>query len=140
VGLQRPSGAHRHFVARAGAAVISHYYRELDPVEQQDNSRDPAAAWVSRTPKQRAQAAARYDREARETLARLDAERTQKARASHVAKARLHVDAFSTLLLRGHKSNGTKLTREELVCARDCLKDAWKTLKRFDSEFVTVLS
>jgi len=101
---------------------------------------DPASAWVKRTTKQRAQAANRYDREAREVLAKADAEATQKALAAHVTKARLHVDRFPPLLLRGRKAHGVALTRDEIACLRDCINDAWKTLKRFDADFVTVLS
>ena len=101
---------------------------------------DPASAWVTRTPKQRAQAAARYDREAREVIAAENERRTQEARAAHVARARRIIEGFSTLSLRGHKANGDVLTRDEKKVIREGLKDHWKTLKRFGSEFVTVLS
>lgn len=103
-----------------------------------------ASLYVRRTPRQRAQAAARYDREARETIAAYNARRTAEARAKHLARALSDIEALGPLLLRGVvRKAGTErpLTREERRCCVEVIRDGWRVIKRNGSpDFVTVLA
>lgn len=103
---------------------------------------DLAASYRRFTPRQRAQAATRYDREARATLAACEAQRDAESRAKHVAKARWLIERLGVCLLTGcvrGREGVTPLTAEQRALCQEALRDGWRTLKRH-ADFVTVLS
>lgn len=89
-----------------------------------------ASMWVNRTARQRTQAVNRYDREAKQILARAGAKRDQAAREKHISRSRQHVDTLSPLLLRGCKRDGTPLTAEQITGGSEMLDAAWEHLIR----------
>ena len=102
---------------------------------------DPAAVWVKRTPKQRAQAAARFDREAAQVVAAHKAQQDAEARAKAVAKAVRTIELLGIALLTGEvRPSRRPLTKEERKVCAESVKDAWKYLRRVDPDFVTALS
>lgn len=96
-----------------------------------------ASYWASRTPRQRAQAGARFDREARETLAAHREQQAAEARRKHVARALATVEKLGVALLTG-KVGVRDLTREERSVCKDAVKDAWRALKG-EADLVVVL-
>ncbi len=100
---------------------------------------DPAASYRRHTPRQAARSAARYDREAKETIAAYQARRTAEAHVIHVRRALRLVELLGVALHRG-TIRGRPMTREERMGLTESVKDAWKTLRSLASETVTVLT
>lgn len=102
---------------------------------------DPAASYRRYTPRQAAQAAARHDREARETIAAYKAKVHAEARQQAVARELLRIERLGVCLITGTvaPSNRPLTSEDRKVCA-ESVKDAWKYLKRVGPDFVTVLS
>lgn len=91
---------------------------------------DPASAWVSRTARQQAKAAARFDREARVVLAATKKEAAQKHREAAIRCYRQRIEVISVLLGRGTKRDGTPLTALQISGGREMLSEAWSYLLR----------
>lgn len=62
---------------------------------------DPAASYRRRTPRQRAQAEARFNREAAETVARFKAEKNAANRAAYIERQRKLLKAAESVLAKG---------------------------------------
>lgn len=104
---------------------------------------DPAASWRRHTPRQAAQAAARFDREAREAIAAHAERATEEAIERAIHRALQLIEKLGVVVLTGTvsgKGTSRPVTREELAVCKDTVRDGWKTLKRYAGERVTVLS
>lgn len=94
---------------------------------------DPAASYRRFTPRQRARAGARFDREAAAIRARVEAERTKAAVERNLARSRETV-AAAELVLRQGTLKGAPLTREARREVESVARYARKMIERITGE------
>lgn len=90
---------------------------------------DPAASYRRRTPRQRAQAENRFNREAAAVIAQATAQRTAKARAAYVERQRGILTAAEFVLSRA-TLKGLPLTRAQRATIEKMAADARRAIAR----------
>lgn len=94
---------------------------------------DPAASYRQFTPRQRAQAAARFDREAASTRARVEAERTAANLVANIARTAELLAAAEFALHQG-TLKGAPLTPAQRRDIETIAARARKVLRRYEED------